>query len=137
MGPIAFTTQISDRHEPISPTTVFSKTASRVYATFPYSGMRDGLTWTQIWYFNDVEFSRGEETWKWGSADSSYVFANLVGSGNYRLELYVNDDLVASGAFRVRGPLAVGGPEVTEAPETPEIQSTSENPGGTTTPESP
>jgi hypothetical protein len=131
LGPIAFTTQISERREPISPTTVFSDTVSRVYAAFPYTGMRNGLTWTQIWYFDDVEFSRGEESWEWGSADRSFVFTNLVGSGDYRLELYVNDDLVASGAFRVRGPIAVGGPETRESPGTPE------SPGGTETPESP
>jgi hypothetical protein len=131
MGPIAFTTQVSDRREPIRPTNVFSDTVSRVYAAFPYSGMRNGLTWTQIWYFNDVEFSRDEEAWEWGSTDRSYVFTKLVGSGNYRLELYVNEDLIASGAFEVRGPVAVGGPEVPEGSETPE------NPGGTATPESP
>ena len=125
MGPIAFTTQISDRREPISPTTVFSDAVSQVYAAFPYNGMRNGLTWTHIWYFDDVEFSRGEETWEWGSTDRSYVFTKLVGSGDYRLELFVNDDLVASGAFTVRGPAAVGGP------------STRERPKGTATPESP
>ncbi len=131
MGPIAFTTQISNRREPISPTHVFSDTVNQVYAAFPYSGMRNGLTWTQIWYFNDVEFSRGEETWEWGSTDRSYVFTKPVGAGNYRLELYVNDDLVASGAFTIRGPVAIGGPETQESTETPE------SPEGTATAESP
>jgi hypothetical protein len=143
MGPIAFATQIGDRREPIDPTTVFSDTVNQVYASFPYSGMRNGITWTQIWYFNDVEFSRGEETWEWGSDDLSYVFTKPVGAGDYRLELYVNDDLVASGAFTVRGPVAVGGPETRETPETPESTETLESPGtpeipeGTATAESP
>jgi len=131
MGPIAFTTKVSARGEPISPTTVFSETVDRVYAAFPYSGMQNGLTWTQIWYFNDVEFSRGEEAWEWGSTDRSYVFTKPVGAGTYRLELYVNDDLVASDAFTIRGPVAVGGPETPETPGTPE------SPEGTATPESP
>jgi hypothetical protein len=125
MGPIAFATEIGDGREPISPTTVFSESVGRVYAAFPYDGMRNGLTWTHIWYFNGVEFSRGEEPWKWGNADRSYVFIKLVGSGEYRLELLVNDDLVASGAFMVRGPAAIGGPATQERPE------------GTATPESP
>jgi hypothetical protein len=133
MGPIAFTTQITDRREPISPTTAFSDTVSRVYATFPYSGMRNGVTWTQIWYYNDVEFSRGKEPWEWGSVDRSYVFTKLVGAGEYRLELYVNDDLVSSGEFMVRGPVALGGPETPESPGTPESLGTLESPG---TPES-
>lgn len=111
MGPIAFTTQVSDRREPISPTIVFSDTVSRVYAVFPYSGMRNGLTWTQVWYFDDIEFSRGEAPWEWGSTDRSYVFTKLVGTGDYRVELYVNDELLAQGEFTVQGQAAVGGPE--------------------------
>ena len=140
MGPIAFTTQITERREPISPTVVFSDTADQVYATFPYTGMRNGLTWTHVWYFNGVEFSRGEESWEWGSADRSFVFTKPVGAGRYRLELYVNDDLVTSGEFTVRGPLAIGGPRspettgILETPGTPETTATLESPG---TPESP
>jgi hypothetical protein len=111
MGPIAFAAQITDRREPISPTTVFSDTLSRVYAAFPYRGMRNGLTWTQVWYFNGVEFNRGQAIWNWGSTDRSYVFTQVVGTGTYRLELYVNDTLLTSGEFSVQGPAAVGGPE--------------------------
>ena len=111
MGPIAFTAQITGRREPISPTTVFSDTVSRVYAAFPYRGMHNGLTWTQVWYFNGVEFNRGQDAWTWGSTDRSYIFTRLVGAGTYRLELFVNDDLLTSSEFIVQGPVAVGGPE--------------------------
>jgi hypothetical protein len=93
--------------------------------------MRNGLAWTQVWYFNDAEFSRGVETWEWGDSDRSYVFTKPVGAGDYRLELYVNDDLVAEGEFTITGPVAVGGPETPEVTETPEV------PEGSTTPESP
>jgi hypothetical protein len=78
--------------------------------------MRNGLDWTQVWYFNDIEFSRGEDSWEWGSTDRSYIFTKLVGPGDYRLELYVNDDLLTSGEFTVRGPVAIGGPETSESP---------------------
>lgn len=137
MGPIAFTTQVTDRHEPINSTTIFSDTISRVFATFPYSGMRDGLNWSHIWYFNGVEFSRGEDTWEWGSTDRSYVYTKLVGAGDYRLEIYVNDDLLASGEFTVQGPMAVGGPEDSESLETPQSSETPETPEGSKTLESP
>jgi len=146
IGPIDFARQVSSRREAVSPTTVFSDTVSRVYAVFPYDGMRDGLQWTQVWYFNDVEFNRGEETWAWGSADRSYVFARLVGAGNYRLELYVNDDLLASGNFTVQGPVAIGGPTTAQSsgtlespgtPETSETPESQETPESLETPESP
>lgn len=129
IGPIDFARQVTSRREAISPTTVFSDTVSRVYAVFPYDGMRDGLTWTHVWYFNGVEFNRGEETWRWGSADRSYVFTRLVGAGNYRLELYINDDLLASGNFTVQGPVAIGGPTTAQSSGTPESPGTLESPG--------
>jgi hypothetical protein len=119
MGPIAFTSRISDRREPISPTTVFSDSVNRVYATFPYSGMQDGVNWTHIWYFNGLEYNRSREAWQWGNADRSYLFTRLVGAGNYRLEIYVNDNLLASGEFQVQGPIAIGGPKSTEPLEGP------------------
>jgi hypothetical protein len=111
IGPIAFSTQVTSRRQPISPTTVFSDTVSRVYAVFPYRGMRDGMSWSQVWYFNGIEFNRGEDTWSWGATDLSYVFTKVVGVGTYRLELYVNNTLLSSGEFAVQGPAAIGGPE--------------------------
>jgi hypothetical protein len=111
IGPIAFSAQVTSRRQPISPTTVFSDTVSRVYAVFPYRGMRDGMTWSQVWYFNGVEFNRGQDTWSWGATDLSYVFTKVVGVGTYRLELYVNNTLLSSGEFAVQGPAAIGGPE--------------------------
>ena len=111
IGPIAFSTQVTARRQPINPTTVFSDTASRIYAVFPYRGMRNGMTWSQVWYFNGVEFNRGQDTWDWGATDLSYVFTKVVGVGTYRLELYVNNTLLSSGEFAVQGPAAIGGPE--------------------------
>ena len=102
---------VDARRQPISPTTVFSDTASRIYAVFPYRGMRNGMTWAQVWYFNGVEFNRGQDTWDWGATDLSYVFTKVVGVGTYRLELYVNNTLLSSGEFSVQGPAAIGGPE--------------------------
>jgi hypothetical protein len=78
--------------------------------------MRNGLDWTQVWYFNGIEFSREEDSWDWGSTDRSYIFTKLVGPGDYRLELYVNDDLLTGGQFTLLGPVAVGGPDTSESP---------------------
>lgn len=131
MGPITFSTRITDERQPVSPASTFSDAVSRVYATFPYSGMQNGLNWTQVWYYNGTEYNHGEYRWDWGNADQSYIFTRLVGAGNYRLELYVNDDLLASAEFTVQGPVAIGGPETTETPEsqvTPEAPATEENP---------
>ena len=111
MGPITFAPEVDDRRHPVRPTEVFSDTVDRVYAVFPYSGMQKGLKWTYVWYFNDIEFIRDESAWEWGSDDRSYVFITPVGAGDYRLDLYVNGEMLSSGGFNVQGPVAVGGPE--------------------------
>ena len=111
MGPISFAADINSRREPISPTTVFSDTIERVYAVFAFSGMQAGLRWTQVWYFDDQEFIRDEGAWKWGVKDHSYVYIKPVGAGDYRLDLYVGDDLISSAGFAIQGATAVGGPE--------------------------
>jgi hypothetical protein len=111
MGPISFAADINNRREPISPTTVFSDTIERVYAVFPFSGMQAGLRWTQVWYFDDQEFIRDEGAWEWGVQDRSYVYIKPVGAGDYRLDLYVGDDLISSAEFAIQGATAVGGPE--------------------------
>ncbi|MCS7261602.1 MAG: hypothetical protein NZ765_12640 [Anaerolineae bacterium] len=110
LGPITFAAEIDDRRNPIHPTQVFSNTVKRIYAVFPFRGMRRGVPWTQVWYFNGLEFLREEGIWEWGSQDRSYIFIKPVGAGTYRLELYVSTQLMASGEFTVLGPAAVGGP---------------------------
>lgn len=110
MGPITFAAEIDDRRMPINPTQIFSDTVRRIYAVFPFQGMRKGAPWMQVWYYNGLEFAREEGTWEWGSQDRSYIFIKPVGAGTYRLELYVSTKLLASGEFTVLGPAAVGGP---------------------------
>jgi hypothetical protein len=109
IGPIEFSLEIDDRRAAVNPSTVFSDTTRRVYAVFPFSGMEKGLSWTQVWYFNGSEIIRDQAEWQWGIEDRSYVFVNLIGAGEYRLELYVNDELQASGKFTVRRATAISG----------------------------
>ena len=111
MGPIAFAAAVDDGRMAVNPTGVFSETVSRVYAVFPFSGMEKGLSWTQVWYFNGAEFMRDKAVWQWGIEDRSYVFIKPVGAGEYRLDMYVNDQVLTSGKFRVLGPTAIGGPQ--------------------------
>ena len=109
MGPIAFAAAVDAGRMAVNATSVFSETVQRVYAVFPFSGMEKGLSWTQVWYFNGAEFMRDQAAWPWGIEDRSYVFIKPVGAGEYRLDMYVNDQVLTSGKFRVLGPTAIGG----------------------------
>jgi hypothetical protein len=111
LGPLSFSLELNADNNAVNPTQVFSNTAARIYAVFPFHGMRKGLLWTRVWYFNNMEFARAEEFWQWGENARSYTYIKPVGAGEYRLELLVNDKLLASGKFTVIGPTAIGGPE--------------------------
>ncbi|MFQ5612766.1 MAG: hypothetical protein ACE5H9_11600 [Anaerolineae bacterium] len=101
IGPIAFALDITDRREAIDPSEVFTAPVETIYATFPYRGLRNGLAFAAVWYHNDREFLRDEGEWQWGSTDRSYVFARLIGQGVYTLELWLNNEMLASGTFEV------------------------------------
>jgi hypothetical protein len=102
MGPIQFATDITPNIEAINPDDFFSQNTEAVYAVYPYSGMVDGVDFAAVWYQNGAELWRDEQKWRWGSTAQFYSFLNPPGEGLYKLELYVNDSVVATGLFEVR-----------------------------------
>ena len=116
LGPIAFSSSIDEKSNAVDPTTTFSQNVPRIYAVFPVNGMENGMEWRKVWYFNGEEFLRDESVWEWGRAGKSYAFIASVGSGQYKLDIFMNDELMSSAAFSIEGPTAVGGPTSTETP---------------------
>lgn len=102
IGPIKFASDITSDLEPVNTGDLFSESVDVIYATFPFSGMRKGLDFTIIWYQNGEELAREEGEWEWGEQASSYTFLRARGEGLYKLELYVNDTVVASDLFEIR-----------------------------------
>ena len=88
--------------EAINPGDFFPQDTESVYAVYPYTGMVDGLDFTAVWYQNGVELWRDEQKWRWGNKAQFYSFLNPPGEGLYKLELYVNDSVVATGLFEIR-----------------------------------
>lgn len=102
MGPIQFASDITPNIEAINPGDLFPKDTESVYAVYPYSGMVDGVDFAAVWYQNGVELWRDEQKWRWGDSAQFYSFLNPPGDGLYKLELYVNDTVVATGIFEIR-----------------------------------
>ncbi len=102
MGPIQFASDITPNIEAINPGDLFPQSTESVYAVYPYSGMVDGLDFAAVWYQNGVELWRDEQKWRWGDRAQFYSFLNPPGDGLYKLELYVNDSVVATGIFEIR-----------------------------------
>ena len=102
MGPIEFAEDVTPDLEPVNPGEVFPNGIAAVYAIYPYSGMQKGLNFTSIWYKNGVEVAREEDVWRWGEQARSYSFLVPRGEGLYKLELYINDTIMATDLFEVR-----------------------------------
>jgi hypothetical protein len=102
VGPIQFATEITSTYEPIDPATTFPVGVKSIYAVYQTSGMRKGLPFRVIWYQNGVELAREEGIWEWGTSDRSFTFLGPRGEGLYKLELYVNDSIVATSLFEIK-----------------------------------
>ncbi len=102
MGPIQFGTDITPEIEAVNPGTVFADGIEAVYAVYPFSGMERGLDFAVVWYQNGVELVRDEGAWQFGDKARSYSFIVPRGPGLYKLELYVNDSVLATGLFEIR-----------------------------------
>ena len=102
IGPIVFSTQVTDHRNAVNPSDIFDTGTNRIYAVFPYNGMRNGMNVSIIWYYQGQEISRNDTTWNWGQADRSYAFIRPRGTGNYQIEMQVNSETLASADFEVR-----------------------------------
>jgi hypothetical protein len=102
MGPIQFAEDITPDIEAINPGNLFRNGIAAIYAVYPFSGMPKDVDFTAIWYQNGVEVDRNEEKWPHGSKARGFSFLVPRGTGLYKLELWVNDTVVATSLFEVR-----------------------------------
>jgi hypothetical protein len=83
-------------------------TGSIASARFLFRNMEPGIRWTAIWYYNGIELVRTEDSWSTidgGSGSKTINLAVATGllSGNYRLELYIDNSLSATADFIIAG----------------------------------
>jgi S1-C subfamily serine protease len=77
-------------------------------ARFIYTNMRPDSTWTVIWYYNGAELIRTTDVWSLQRGENGSESINLepaggLPTGTYRLELYIDSALAATGDFVVAG----------------------------------
>jgi S1-C subfamily serine protease len=103
---LIFSDGITNDRRPTNPTYLLPSGIRQVYAFYDYEGMEDGWTWGQIWYHEGHEITSDTAAWSGGASGSSWV--NLqpdhpLDPGAYRLELTVENELVAAANFTVAG----------------------------------
>ncbi len=85
-------------------------TGSTASARFVFRNMKDGIPWTAIWYYEGQEKGRDQQNWSDGDSGAKTISVqdpNGLLPGNYRLELYIQDDsgyrLAATSDFTLAG----------------------------------
>nr|HID15118.1 hypothetical protein [Anaerolineae bacterium] len=114
---LVFAPDVTDNDQPTQIVTQLPSGATDIYAFWEYEGMADGMTWEARWYYEGQfldEASWPPDSWKGGEAGSWWIsIYNTSGlaDGTYRVELYVEGELLAQGSISVGG--AVTGPAFT------------------------
>lgn len=105
---ITFAQGATDDYIPIDPGIFFTHGITRVHAIFEYSGIVRGDTWERVWYLNEEEVARVSKTWTGPETGVFDYFIDNSGrplpAGDWILELYVEGELKALGAFIVDSP---------------------------------
>lgn len=83
-------------------------TGSIATARFVYRNMAPETPWTQIWFFNEQEIARANAVWSAADGSDGLYSINLAPQGgllpgNYRVDLYINQNLSAMGDFVIAG----------------------------------
>lgn len=103
---LVFSEGITADNRPTHPTHLLPSGITDVYAFFDYSGMQNGMAWRRVWSYGGRQVATGSGTWNQGPTGSSWVGLsadNPLSPGSYRLELFVENALVAASDFTVAG----------------------------------
>ena len=102
-GNITFALGASEAYDPIEAGLSFTEGITEIHAIFDYSGMSGDYTWQRIWYLDGNEILNTSAEWSGDERGRFDYFIDAGGDplspGEWELELYVQNELMASGSF--------------------------------------
>jgi hypothetical protein len=104
IGTILFSTDINGDYQAVNPLQRFSEGFFTLYATFDYEEMADNMSWSWVWLHNGDVVDGGNQLWSYGQVGPGYVYFQPEEGfepGQYSLEVWVNDELMAHSSFMV------------------------------------
>ena len=106
IGEITFARDVTEDNKPVESAAVFKKGIKRVYAIFPYSGIKKGTKYTLYWTINGKEFVSAIHTWNWSSSGTHststfYTSNSDLDVGNWKLAIFIGNELMTSGTFKI------------------------------------
>jgi hypothetical protein len=117
-------------------------TGSIATARFIYSNMQPDLPWTVVWYYNNTQLVQTNDRWRLelGANGTQSISLQPQGGlpiGEYRVELYINNILSATGDFTIAGSQRAALPVIFSSVEFQRVNNAGELTGqpGTTFPD--
>ena len=104
LGAISFAQEVDETYQPISPDDAFPSGAYRLYATFDYEQMADGMEWAWVWRYNGAVIDGGTEEWTYGEEGPGYVYFEPEEGfrpGEYELQIWVNETKLSEASVAV------------------------------------
>jgi type VI secretion system secreted protein VgrG len=105
-SPMKFSLQVNN-FQPLKPQTVFQNPMSRLFVTYSYDGMTDGVQWTEIWYQNGQILNYKTLLWDSGTGGFGQDELDLPPEkwlpGTYQLIFFVGKEWKVLGEFRIVG----------------------------------
>jgi hypothetical protein len=106
---LVFSTEINDDYDPVSPRRTFVEGFYTIYATFDYSGMADGMSWSWVWRRDGEIVNGGNELWQYADEGPGWIYFEPpegFSPGQYTLEVWVNGELFQQASLVVESEAA-------------------------------
>jgi hypothetical protein len=103
---LTFSNEIDDQYRPIGRRATFNEGFFTIYATFDYAAMADGMEWSWVWRRDGAVIDGGNQIWAYGDEGPGYVYLSPEDGfsvGEYGLEIWVNDQLIAQDSLNISG----------------------------------
>ncbi len=97
---LMFSLKVTEDGRPVAPAAVLPSGAKQLFATFIFSGMKNGADWSTVWAFDGKPIVNQAGKWEDGaSGRKALVLANQRGlpDGEYHLVITVDRAIVAEG----------------------------------------
>lgn len=112
LGSLTFSTEVTERYEPVNPANIFAEGFYTIYATFEYEAMADGMEWAWVWRHNGEVLEGGNELWEYGEDGPGYIYLSPeegFQNGEYSLDVWVNGELLTRSDMTINTAAAAAG----------------------------
>lgn len=100
---LQFAANVDSDGRPVKPATSFAN-VGEVYGTFDSAGIHNGAQFKAVWAYEGQSVLEDESAWNLGDLERSWVSLTHkqgLPQGNYTLQLYLEGELQAEGAFKI------------------------------------